>query len=111
MDILMMNLNGLSAIALCVGLYFIKHHNRKAHASMLLAVAFPSLLLVSYIVHHTPHDERFFRAGPVAHAAPVAGSRMTSNPDVIEPDPGSVWPTLQKCTSFFVILPDNHCPF
>jgi uncharacterized membrane protein YozB (DUF420 family) len=60
MDILMMNLNGLSAIALCVGLYFIKHHNRKVHASMLLAVAFPSLLLVSYIVHHTPHDERFF---------------------------------------------------
>src|SRR5216684_8297028 len=31
-------LNGLCAIALCVGLYFIKHHNREAHrTSMLLA--------------------------------------------------------------------------
>jgi hypothetical protein len=34
-------LNGLCAIALCVGLYFIKHHNREAHrTSMLLAFAF-----------------------------------------------------------------------
>ena len=34
-------LNGLCAMALCVGLYFIKHHNREAHrASMLLAFAF-----------------------------------------------------------------------
>jgi Protein of unknown function (DUF420) len=31
-------LNGSCAIALCVGLYFIKHHNREAHrTSMLLA--------------------------------------------------------------------------
>ena len=38
-------LNGLCAIALCVGLaYFIKHHNREAHrTSILLAFAFSSV--------------------------------------------------------------------
>src|ERR1700721_2376535 len=39
-------LNGLCAITLCVGLYFIKHHNRDAHrTSMLLAFAFSSVFL------------------------------------------------------------------
>src|SRR5882724_9929486 len=43
-------LNGLCAIALCVGLYFIKHHKKGAHrTSMLLAFAFSSLFLISYI--------------------------------------------------------------
>jgi len=46
-------LNGLCAIALCVGLYFIKHQNREAHrTSMLLAFAFSSVFLISYIVNH-----------------------------------------------------------
>jgi putative membrane protein len=37
-------LNGLCAIALCVGLYFIKHHKKGAHrTSMLLAFALSSL--------------------------------------------------------------------
>jgi putative membrane protein len=37
-------LNGLCALALCVGLYFIKHHNQEAHrTSMLLAFAFSSV--------------------------------------------------------------------
>lgn len=46
-------LNGLSAVALCVGLYFIKHKNWRAHrASMLAAFGFSSLFLVSYIVNH-----------------------------------------------------------
>ncbi len=46
-------LNGLSAVALCVGLYFIKHKNWRAHrASMLVAFGFSSLFLVSYIVNH-----------------------------------------------------------
>src|SRR5258707_6837826 len=46
-------LNGLCAIALCVGLYFIKHRNRKAHrTSMLLAFAFSCVFLISYIVNH-----------------------------------------------------------
>jgi putative membrane protein len=46
-------LNGLSAVALCVGLYFIKQKNWRAHRiSMLSAFAFSSLFLVSYIVNH-----------------------------------------------------------
>src|ERR1700678_1720174 len=45
-------LNGLCAIALCVGLYFIKHHNRQSHrTSMLLAFAFSSIFLISYIAN------------------------------------------------------------
>ena len=54
-------LNGLSAIALCVGLYFIKHQNRQAHrTSMLLAFGFSSLFLVSYIVNHALHGDTHF---------------------------------------------------
>jgi len=46
-------LNGLSAVALCVGLYFIKHRRWRAHrVSMLSAFGFSSLFLVSYIVNH-----------------------------------------------------------
>ena len=46
-------LNGLSAVALCVGLYFIKRGNMPAHrASMLAAFGFSSLFLVSYILNH-----------------------------------------------------------
>src|SRR5216683_485410 len=60
-------LNGLCAIALCVGLYFIKHHYREAHrASMLLAFAFSSLFLISYIVNHALHGDTIFPGhGPV----------------------------------------------
>jgi len=54
-------LNGLSAIALCTGLYFIKKRDRKAHrASMLLAFAFSSAFLVSYIVNHALHGDTIF---------------------------------------------------
>jgi putative membrane protein len=54
-------LNGLCAMALCVGLYFIKHHNREAHrASMLLAFALSSVFLVSYIVNHALHGDTIF---------------------------------------------------
>jgi putative membrane protein len=57
-------LNGLSAIALCTGLYFIKKRERKAHrASMLLAFGFSSLFLVSYIVNHALHGDTRFPAG------------------------------------------------
>jgi putative membrane protein len=46
-------LNGLSAVALCAGLYFIKHTNVRAHrASMLTAFGFSSLFLISYVVNH-----------------------------------------------------------
>src|SRR5882762_8468619 len=60
-------LNGLCAIALCVGLYFIKHHNREAHrTSMLLAFAFSSAFLISYIVNHALHGDTIFPGhGPV----------------------------------------------
>jgi putative membrane protein len=54
-------LNGLCAITLCVGLYFIKHHNKEAHRnSMLLAFAFSSAFLVSYIVNHALHGDTIF---------------------------------------------------
>ena len=54
-------LNGLSGVALCAGLYFIKHKNVAAHrASMLAAFGFSSLFLVSYIVNHALRgDTRF----------------------------------------------------
>jgi putative membrane protein len=54
-------LNGLCAIALCAGFYFIKQHNWKAHrASMLLAFVFSSVFLVSYIVNHALHGDTIF---------------------------------------------------
>jgi putative membrane protein len=54
-------LNGLCAISLCVGLYFIKHHNREAHrTSMLIAFAFSSIFLVGYILNHTLHGDTIF---------------------------------------------------
>src|ERR1700722_11188289 len=56
--------NGLSAIALCTGLYFIKKRDRKAHrATMLLAFGFSSLFLVIYIVNHAPYHARRAPAG------------------------------------------------
>jgi putative membrane protein len=60
-------LNGLCAIALCVGLYFIKHQKREAHrTSMLLAFAFSSVFLVSYIANHALHGDTIFPGhGPV----------------------------------------------
>ncbi len=55
------SLNGLSAISLCVGLYFIKHGKQQAHrSSMLLAFGFSSLFLVSYIVNHALHGDTHF---------------------------------------------------
>ena len=54
-------LNGLSAVALCAGLYFIKHKNVHAHrASMLVAFGFSSLFLVSYIVNHALRGDTSF---------------------------------------------------
>lgn len=54
-------LNGLCAITLCVGLFFIKHRNKEAHRnSMLLAFAFSSAFLVSYIVNHALHGDTIF---------------------------------------------------
>jgi putative membrane protein len=60
-------LNGLSAIALCVGFYFIKNRQIQAHrTSMLFAFGFSSLFLISYIVNHALHgDTRFPGHGTV----------------------------------------------
>jgi putative membrane protein len=54
-------LNGMSAVALTSGLYFIKHRNIRAHrASMLGAFGFSSLFLVSYIVNHALRGDTHF---------------------------------------------------
>jgi putative membrane protein len=60
-------LNGLCSIALCVGLYFIKHNNRAAHrTSMLVAFGFSTVFLVGYIVHHAIHGDTVFPGqGPI----------------------------------------------
>ena len=59
--------NGLSATALCLGLYFIKSGRTVAHQrAMMTAFAFSSLFLVSYIIHHSLHgDVRFGGFGGV----------------------------------------------
>ncbi len=53
--------NGLSAIALCSGFYFILHRRVVAHQrSMSIAFVFSTLFLLSYILHHALHgDVRF----------------------------------------------------
>jgi putative membrane protein len=54
-------LNGLSAISLCTGFYFIQRRRILAHRnSMLLAFCFSSLFLVSYIVNHALHGDTHF---------------------------------------------------
>ncbi|HKO11534.1 MAG TPA: DUF420 domain-containing protein [Acidobacteriaceae bacterium] len=54
-------LNGLSAIALCVGFYFIRHRRITAHRnSMLTALVFSSLFLVSYIANHALHGDTLY---------------------------------------------------
>ncbi|HEX4489086.1 MAG TPA: DUF420 domain-containing protein [Terriglobales bacterium] len=51
-------LNGLSAIALCSGYYFIRNRNAQAHRnSMLTAFCFSSLFLISYILNHALHGD------------------------------------------------------
>lgn len=53
--------NGLSATALCLGLYFITRGRAVAHQrSMMTAFVFSSLFLVSYIVHHALHGDVHF---------------------------------------------------
>jgi putative membrane protein len=71
-------LNGLSAVALCAGLYFIKHKNVHAHrASMLVAFGFSSLFLVSYIVNHALHGDTHFPA--IGAARTIYLSILTSH--------------------------------
>jgi len=60
-------LNGLSAVALCVGLASIRQLNIAAHrAAMFTAFVFSTLFLVSYITNHALHgDMRFHGQGAV----------------------------------------------
>ena len=54
-------LNGLCAVTLCVGFYFIRHRNIAAHrASMLLALTLSLAFLVSYIANHALHGDTIF---------------------------------------------------
>jgi len=52
-------LNGLSALALLIGFYFIKQRRIAAHrASMITAFVFSSLFLISYIANHALHGDQ-----------------------------------------------------
>jgi putative membrane protein len=57
--------NACSAVALCVGLAFIRRRHIAAHrASMFTAFVFSTLFLVSYITNHALHgDSRFHGLG------------------------------------------------
>ena len=54
-------LNGLAAIALLSGFYFVRTHRIAAHrASMITAFVFSSLFLVSYIANHALHGDTLY---------------------------------------------------
>lgn len=54
-------LNGLSAIALVVGYYFVRTHRIAAHrTSMFTAFVFSSLFLVCYIANHALHGDTLY---------------------------------------------------
>lgn len=54
-------LNGLAAIALLAGFYFVRTHRIAAHrASMITAFVFSSLFLVSYIANHALHGDTLY---------------------------------------------------
>jgi putative membrane protein len=53
--------NGLSALALTTGLYFIKRRKITAHRNaMMTAFVFSTLFLVSYITNHALHGDQLF---------------------------------------------------
>lgn len=54
-------LNGLAAIALLVGYYFVRHHRIAAHrTAMFTAFVFSSLFLVSYVANHALHGDTLY---------------------------------------------------
>ncbi len=54
-------LNGLSAVSMCIGLYFIRQKKWETHRNfMLAAFGFSTLFLVSYILHHHLHGDSSF---------------------------------------------------
>lgn len=60
-------LNGLAAICLMVGFFFILRRNIKAHRrSMITAFIFSSIFLVSYVVNHALHGDILYQGhGPL----------------------------------------------
>jgi putative membrane protein len=60
-------LNGLAAICLIVGFFFITRRNIKAHRrSMMTAFVFSSLFLVSYVINHALHGDTLYQGhGPL----------------------------------------------
>ena len=60
-------LNGLSAISICFGFFYIRRKKWETHRRfMILALIFSSLFLVSYVLHHYLHgDTRFLGTGLV----------------------------------------------
>jgi putative membrane protein len=60
-------LNGLAAISLTVGYFFIMRRNIKAHrGAMMTAFVFSSIFLVSYIVNHALHGDTLYQGhGPL----------------------------------------------
>lgn len=54
-------LNGLAAIALLAGFYFVRTHRIKAHRnSMMTAFVFSSLFLISYVANHALHGDTLY---------------------------------------------------
>lgn len=54
-------LNGLSAIALVSGYYFVRTHRIQAHRnSMIAAFVFSSLFLISYVANHALHGDTLY---------------------------------------------------
>jgi putative membrane protein len=54
-------LNGLSAIALLAGFYFVRNRRITAHRnSMMTAFVFSSLFLVSYVANHAHHGDTLY---------------------------------------------------
>ena len=60
-------MNGLSAICLIIGFYFIRNRNIVAHRrAMMTTFGFSSIFLVSYIANHALHgDSHFLGQGPI----------------------------------------------
>lgn len=57
-------LNSLATIALLFGIYFIKKKNITAHRnSMLMALFFSAIFLVSYVFYHSVSDPTTYRGG------------------------------------------------
>jgi putative membrane protein len=54
-------LNGLAAIALVFGYYFVRTHRIAAHrGAMFTALAFSSLFLISYVLNHALHGDTLY---------------------------------------------------